>query len=179
MKIMHLMPIIAAITLLVSSCGADGDPGKCYVSIDWESFDDNYGVMYYEDTNPAVPGGVNLQRNKYYLSEPGVYNYYYESEDYDYRYTYDGTYELVQDPGTPSGFFTDGADGEDEFLEIYLTVYAKKGMDPVHRSELHVDGMVRPQPGLLQPAYTETRHYEQRVNGIPLKVKQTLRAYRK
>ena len=122
--------VVTAIVLLVlsNSCGVNGDPGHCYFSLDWEYYDAEYGVMYYEDDNADVPEGINLEPNVWYDCYPGTYNYYYESEDYEYLYTYEGTYSLIQELGTTARLFADGMDGLDTHMDLYLYVYARKAV---------------------------------------------------
>jgi len=113
--------------LMVGSCGVEGDPGHCYVSIDWEYIRDDYAVTYYEDNNPAVPAAGEIIKGYYYDSYPGRYDYYYESEDPYYYYEYEGYYELIQNPGTPARLFSDGLDGAPYYFDLYLQVIAPVG----------------------------------------------------
>jgi|GEM_PF-2569802 len=114
--------------LLFVSCGRSGDPGHCFVSVDWEYWNEDYGVYYYEDDNPDVPESQYIDPGFYYDSYPGYYEYYYEAEDPDEWFTYEGFYELFQNPGTEGGLFRDGWDGADTYFDLYLYVYARKGL---------------------------------------------------
>ena len=121
--------IISLVMLIISnSCGVDGDPGHCYFSLDWEYWNEDYGVFFYEDDNPDVPEVMNLIPNVDYDSYPGTYEYQYESEDYEYWYSYEGTYTLIQNLGTSAHLFEDGLDGVDTYFELYLFVYARKAL---------------------------------------------------
>jgi len=108
---------------LLTSCGVDGDPGHCYFSIDWEWYNDDYGVYYYEDDNPDVPESSEIEAQLYYDCYPGVYDYYYEAEDPKNWYTYEGYYTLYQNPGFRGGLLRDGPDGVDTYFDLYLLVY--------------------------------------------------------
>lgn len=121
--------VAIAVSLMAVSCGVDGDPGHSYISIDWEYYNEDYGVTYYADDNPDVPDSDELIIGHFYECYPGRYDYYYESEDPDYWYDYTGFYELFQNPGTPGGLLHDGLDGADTYLELYLYVKARKGLD--------------------------------------------------
>jgi hypothetical protein len=130
-----LLKLTALVILIFSyGCTEDGKDGKCFISIDWEYYDADYGVYYYSDNNPAVPSTVTA--GVYYESAPGTYSYEYESEDYDYYYSYTGTYTLISEPGTDKTFFKDGIDGEDSHFDLYLTVYKKKGAENKSAHEL-------------------------------------------
>lgn len=113
---------------MATSCGVSGDPGHCYFSLDWEYYNEDYGVYYYEDNNPDVPESELIEPGLYYDCYPGTYDYYYESEDRDFVYTYEGFYTLVQNPGTPGGFLHDGMDGTDTYFDLYLYIYNRKGL---------------------------------------------------
>ena len=128
MKNFKLIIVTIVFALLSVSCGVDGDPGHCYFSIDWEYYNENYRVYYYEDNNPDVPESDDIEAGYYYDCYPGLYDYYYESEDPEYWYEYTGFYELIQNPGTPGGFLHDGLDGADTHIELYLYIYARKSL---------------------------------------------------
>lgn len=114
--------------LMFNSCGVSGDPGHCYVSVDWEYYNEEYRVYYFEDDNPAVPDMEFLEPGLYYDSYPGLYSYYYESEDTAFIYKYNGIYELLQNSGFPGGLFHDGPNGVDTYFDLFLYIYAKKGL---------------------------------------------------
>ncbi len=115
--------------IILNSCGVSGDPGHCYISIDWEYYNEDYGVYYYEDNNPEVPDFELIVDSIYYDSYPGEYDYYYESEDKESWYTYDGFYTLIQNPGYSGSLFDDGLNGVDTYVDLYLYIYARKGLD--------------------------------------------------
>ena len=119
-KLRYFLPFVAV--FFMYSCGVEGDPGHCFFSLDWEYYNDDYGVYYYEDNNPGVPDSEDIIRGLYYDCYPGVYEYYYESEDPQYLYSYTGEYELIQNPGSRGGLFHDGADGVDTYFDLYLYV---------------------------------------------------------
>ncbi len=157
--------MVAVVAVFSASCGVDGDPGHCFISIEWEYFSEDYGVYYYEDNNPDIPKygvskGVSGKGNSYfditnsdfvdseeivaghyYESYPGKYDYYYESEDSPYWYKYTGSYELIQNPGTPGGIFHDGLDGTDTYIELFLNVHARKGLGVVGGLPPHDDDL--------------------------------------
>ncbi|MEX0982209.1 MAG: hypothetical protein WDZ47_09005 [Bacteroidales bacterium] len=144
---------VCLISLMVVSCGVDGDPGHCYFSLDWEYYSEDYGVYYYEDNNPDFPkygeskegygrsnsyfsehdsGIINSEEivaGQYYESYPGSYNYFYESQDSMNWYQHFGFYELKHNLGTPGGLLHDGLDGADTYFELYLYVKVRKGLD--------------------------------------------------
>ncbi len=128
MKALYKSILLAVIVIMSVSCGRSGDPGHCYISVDWEYWDEDYGVYYYEDDNPDVPESQFIDPGIYYDSYPGYYEYYYEAEDPDEWFTYEGFYELLQNPGTPGGLFRDGWDGADTYVDLYLYIYARKGL---------------------------------------------------
>jgi len=129
MKVFKSIGVLIVFSLILSSCGVTGDPGHCYISIDWEYYNDEYGVYYYEDDNPSVPEFDDIVDSIYYDSYPGIYEYYYESEDEISWFTYTGTYTLDQNPGYSGGLFRDGLDGVDTYLDLYLYIYARKGLN--------------------------------------------------
>jgi hypothetical protein len=194
-------PYIVAIafSLMVVSCGVDGDPGYCYFALDWEYYNENYGVTYYEDNNPDVPESEDIVAGLYYESYPGVYDYYYESEDPEYWYDYTGVYELYQNPGTSGGLLHDGLDGADTYFDLYLYVKARKGVEhngnlkslpaeqPVATSpsaEKAVEGAKRELSGSGReihgsPLRVETREWEQTKGDWTLRVQETVRVHKK
>lgn len=122
-RIGKILIFITGIFTLVS-CGVEGDPGHCYFSLEWEYYNENYGVINYEDDNPDVPEFSLIVPKMNYECYPGVYNYYYQSIDSDSTYHYfEGSYELIQNSGTSSGFFQDGMDGADTYFELSLLIY--------------------------------------------------------
>lgn len=181
------------------SCGIDGDPGHCYFSLDWEYYNEDYGVYYYEDNNLDVPGSDEIVAGYYYECYPGIYDYYYESEDMKYWYDYTGFYELFQNSGSPGGLLHDGLDGADTYFDLYLFVKARKGMDhtgglksmpaeqPVATSPsamMAVEGVKRElsRSGRTihgDPFRVETREWEQTKGDWTLRVEETVRIYRK
>jgi hypothetical protein len=146
MKNFKLIIVTGVFALLSASCGVEGDPGHCFISIEWEYYNENYRVYYYEDNNPDIPtfgvskaefvGGDSYYRvsnsgntaseeivaGQYYESYPGKYDYYYESEDSMYLNVYEGIYELIQNPGSPGGLLHDGLDGADTYFDLYLYI---------------------------------------------------------
>lgn len=180
MKKISLILTAIVLMLLSYSCGVDGDPGHCYFSVDWEYYDAEYGVYYYEDDNPDVPEGMNLEANVWYDCYPGTYNYYYESEDYEYLYTYEGTYTLIQELGTQARMFEDGLDGLDTYLELYLYVYARKALTSEAQSTAQKE--LRDQPVDLKkatPIKVEESSWESTKDGWKMIVNQKVKVYPK
>lgn len=191
--------VAIAVSLMTVSCGVDGDPGYCYISIDWEYYNENYGVYYYEDNNPDVPDSDGLVAGYYYESYPGVYDYYYEAEDPEYWYDYTGFYELFQNPGTAGGLMHDGLDGADTYFDLYLFVKARKGLEntgefkavpaeqPVATSPsamMALEGVKREQSYSGReihgaPLRVETREWEQTEGDWTMRVEETMRVYKK
>jgi hypothetical protein len=118
---------ICCLVLFFASCTEDGKDGNAYLSIDWEYVDSEFKVSSYSDNNPAIPSSI--ERGKYYGTDPGTYSYSYQSEDYQYYYTHSGTYTIYINYGTDATFFENGIDGEDEYFDLYLSVYKRKGED--------------------------------------------------
>jgi hypothetical protein len=181
-----LLPLVV---LLAVSCGRSGDPGHCYISIDWEYYNEEYGVYYYEDDNPDVPESRFIEPGLYYDSYPGYYEYYYEAEDPDEWFSYEGYYELFQNPGTAGGLFRDGWDGAPTYFDLYLYVYARKGLTlkdvQVTKSDRQADA-----PALETtsrsgraitgtPERTETRTWEKSDGTWTLRVQEEVKVYRK
>lgn len=188
MKKIGAVLIVVVLMVLSNSCGINGDPGHCYFSVDWEYYDDEYGVMYYEDDNPDVPQGINLEANVWYDCYPGTYSYYYESEDYEYLYTYEGTYTLIQELGTAARLFDDGMDGLDTELELYLYVYARKAVNADVMKTASIDAEtsdgkqlsdLSPDHTTLVPLRVETSTWEQEKDGWKMIVNQTVKVYPK
>ena len=152
MKNFKLIIVTGVFAFLSASCGVEGDPGYCFISIEWEYYNENYRVYYYEDNNPDIPtfgeskaefegnnskfsvsynGNTDSEEivaGQYYESYPGKYDYYYESEDPEYLYEYTGFYELIQNPGSQGGLLHDGLDGADTYFDLYLYIDARKGL---------------------------------------------------
>ena len=173
--------IVSLVVLLISnSCGVNGDPGHCYFSLDWEYWNKDYGVFFYEDSNPDVPEVMNLEPNVYYDCYPGTYDYKYKSEDYEYEYIYEGYYTLVQNLGTSAHLFEDGLDGVDTSFELYLFVYARKSIqtDPDSSSEKMYEnsGMNTTES---KPESVEEYAWEVTKEGWTMKVTQVISKYRK
>ena len=208
---------------MVASCGVDGDPGHCYFSLDWEYYNEDYGVTYYEDNNPDFPkygeskegygrstsyfseyesGSINSEEivaRKYYESYPGRYNYIYESQDSTNWNQHLGFYELEQNLGTPGGLLQDGLDGADTYFDLFLYVNARKGLD--HNGGLK--SLPTEQPVAISPSAkmaieevkrdlsnsgreihgtplrVETREWEQTKGDWTLRVKETVKIYKK
>lgn len=199
MRIFKPYIVAIAVGLMAVSCGVDGDPGHCYISIDWEYYNEDYGVYYYEDNNPDVPDSDEIEPEWYYESYPGVYDYYYESEDPDYWYDYTGFYELIQNPGTPGGVLHDGLDGADTYFDLYLYVKARKGLDstgglksvPAEQPGATTPSAIMAEEGLEhelsgsgrtfhdEPLRVETREWEQTKGDWTLRVEETVRVYKK
>jgi len=173
--------VVSLVMLLISnSCGVDGDPGHCYISIDWEYYNDEYGVFYYEDNNLDVPDGMNLEAKLYYDSYPGTYDYYYESEDIDWEYTYEGTYTLVQNLGTYAHIFEDGMDGIDTYFDLYLLVKARKAVtSDIQNSSKKQLEISRGKTQRSKPETVEEFSWEETKNGWTLKYTQIVSKYRK
>jgi len=173
--------IISLVMLIISnSCGVNGDPGHCYFSLDWEYYDEDYGVYYYEDNNPDVPEILNLESNVYYDCYPGIYDYYYESEDYEYWYTYEGTYTLIQNLGTSAHIFEDGLDGLDTYHELYLFIYARKALqkEPQNVSKKQLENS-REKAMSSIPETVEEFSWEETEGDWTMKVTQKISKYRK
>jgi hypothetical protein len=199
MKSFKLYIVAMAVGLMAVSCGVEGDPRHCYVSIDWEYYNEDYGVYYYEDNNPDVPDLDEIEPGWYYESYPGVYDYYYESEDPDYFYDYTGFYELFQNPGTAGGLLHDGLDGADTYFDLYLFVRARKGLDgtgglksvPSGQPGATTPSAIMAGEGFAQklsdtgrtiqgePLRVETREWEQAIDNWTLRVEETVRVYKK
>lgn len=173
--------LVSFVMLLISySCGVDGDPGHCYISVDWEYYNEDYGVNYYEDNNPDVPDGINLVAGQYYDSYPGTYDYYYESEDPEWEYTYEGTYTLVQNPGTYAHLFQDGMDGIDTFFDLYLLVKARKSVSSAMQDEPgKLDKKSKEKASVSFPESVEEFSWEETKNGWTLKFTQVVSKYKK
>lgn len=168
------------ILVICYSCGVNGDPGHCYISIDWEYYNENYGVYYYEDNNPDVPEGINLERLYYYDSYPGTYDYYYESEDYENWYTYEGTYTLVQNPGAPARLFGDGMDGLDTYLDMYLYIRARKDISGVRMNTGEKGLSEKPLDFYKsEPVFIELQNWEEEKEGWKIIFSQKATAYSK
>jgi hypothetical protein len=113
--------LISAFTMV--SCGIEGDPGHCYFSLEWEYYNENYGVIDYEDDNPDVPEFSQIVSKMNYECYPGVYYYSYKSIDSDsVQHYFEGSYELIQNSGTSSGIFRDGMDGADTYFQLNLLI---------------------------------------------------------
>lgn len=181
--------IFTAVILFVTSCGRSGDPGHCYISVDWEYYNEDYGVYYYEDDNPDVPESQFIDPGLYYDSYPGYYDYYYEAEDPDEWFSYEGFYELFQNPGTAGGLFRDGFDGAPTYFDLYLYVYARKGLavEDVQVTKSIADPQV---PSLETssrsgraitgaPVRTETRRWEKTDGTWTIRVQEEVKVYRK
>jgi hypothetical protein len=191
--------VVIVVSLMAVSCGVDGDPGHCYISVDWEYYNADYGVYYYEDNNPDVPDSDEIVPGWYYESYPGVYDYYYESEDPDYWYDYTGFYELIQNPGSPGGLLHDGLDGPDTYFDLYLYVIVRKGLNstnilkqapPGQPVDILPSAMIDAErdrrnpsnPGRRiqgDPLRVETREWEQTKGDWILRVEETVRVYKK
>lgn len=126
MKFFRYILLFIVSILFLNSCGVSGDPGHCFISLDWEYYNNDYGVYYYDDTNDDIPELDLIDPGWYYDSYPGDYEYYYESEDERYWYSYTGTYTLIQNLGFQGGLFRDGLNGADTYFDLYLSIYAKK-----------------------------------------------------
>lgn len=181
--------ILPVVILLAVSCGRSGDPGHCYISVDWEYYNENYGVYYYEDNNPDVPESEFIEPGLYYDSYPGYYEYYYEAEDPDEWFKYTGYYELFQNPGTPGGLFRDGWDGADTYFDLYLYVYAKKGLTLKDAQVMKSDQQAET-PALKTtarsgraitgaPERTETNTWEKTDGSWTIRVHEEVEVYRK
>ncbi len=185
MKQVKLLLLTIVISSLVTSCGVDGDPGHCYFAVDWEWYNSDYGVYYYEDDNPAVPESELIVAAYYYDSYPNTYDYYYESEDYSYWYSYEGNYTLVQNPGFPGVMFRDGLDGADTYVDLYLSVYAKKGLslkEPGNSpgEDLSIKELSRSGRTILNPPLEViNRSWEQSRGEWTIKVIEEVKVYRK
>ncbi|MCF8345998.1 MAG: hypothetical protein K9G38_02210 [Bacteroidales bacterium] len=127
-KILRLVTVVAVFSLLTVSCGVPGDPGHCYFSLNWEYYNEDYGVTYYEDNNPDIPESDQIVPDLWYECYPGRYEYSYEAQDPERYYYYTGYYILEQNPGTPGGFLHDGMDGADTFFPLYLYIINRKGL---------------------------------------------------
>jgi hypothetical protein len=189
MKIIRPYIVFILFSIILSSCGVAGDPGYCFFSLDWEYYDDEYGVYYYEDNNPDIPESESIVAGQYYESYPGAYEYYYESEDYTFVYTFTGFYNLVQNPGTPGGFLHDGLDGADTFFDLYLYVLQRKSLPidgnlkslpsekAVNRNLEDAPRSGKPVAG--DPVHTETREWEQTQGDWTISFHEEMRVYRK
>jgi len=171
------------LAVLAVSCGVSGDPGHCYISVDWEYYYSGYGVYYYEDDNPDVPDFEYLDPKFYYASYPGTYEYYYESEDAENYYYYTGVYTLIQNPGSAGGLFHDGLDGADTYFSLFLEIYAKKGLSLRSSDQQENSGnAVSPHPGEedmasapADPGNVRTRSWEEHAGDWTLRVEENVK----
>lgn len=123
------------------SCGVDGDPGHCYMTIEWEYYNEGYGVSYYEDDNESIPAWEELENGVEYDCYPGEYTYFYTSEDSSCYYSYSGVYTLVQNPGYSGSLLKDGLDGVDTRFTLKLPVYALDSVEQLNACDsLKVSG---------------------------------------
>jgi hypothetical protein len=194
-------PYIVAIAfgLMALSCGIDGDPGHCYFAVDWEYYNEDHGVYYYEDNNDEVPDSDEIVSGWYYESYPGVYDYFYEAEDPEFWYRYNGFYELLQNSGSPGGLLHDGLDGADTKFKLFLYIEAMDSLvytsgpksapsvQPVATSpsaKMAVEGAMHELASSGRefhgtPLRVETREWEQIKGEWTMRVEQTVRVYRK
>lgn len=199
MKIYKAYIAVFIMSLMVVSCGVDGDPGHCYFSLDWEYYGEDYGVYYYEDDNPDVPVAGDIEPGRDYDCYPGRYDYYYESEDPEYVYKHNGFYDLFQNPGTPGGLLHDGLDGADTYFELYLFVKARKGLDrtgglmslpteqPLGTLQFKekciedIQGKLTHSGGIIlgNPLRVETMAWEQTKGNWTLRIEETMKVYKK
>ncbi|MDF1570301.1 MAG: hypothetical protein P1P82_01640 [Bacteroidales bacterium] len=187
MKAFKKYMFISLAILLLVSCGRSGDPGHCFISVDWEYWNEDYGVYYYKDNNPDVPESQYIDPGFYYDSYPGYYEYHYEAEDPDEWFSYEGFYELFQNPGTEGGLFRDGWDGADTYFDLYLYVYARKGLG---LKNLQVTkSATQPETPALEttsrsgraitevPVRTETRSWEKTDGAWTIRVQEEVKVY--
>jgi hypothetical protein len=189
MKMIRVVLVMIVLSVMISSCGVDGDPGHCYFSVDWEYYNDDYRVYYYSDSNPDVPNSEDIERGMYYDCYPGTYDYMYRAEDPDYEYTYNGYYSLVQNPGYHGGLFADGLDGADTYTDLFLYIYAKKGLSisEDRKSQISLESEALNDVKGIKPAIerenvtlrTEQRLWEQKIGNYTLIVNETLKVYKK
>ncbi len=180
MKKISALIIAVVMLLIVYSCGVDGDPGHCYIKINWEYYYDGYGVIDYEDNNPDVPDGPELEADSFYNSYPGTYDYTYISEDSVNDYVTTGFYTLIQNLGTPARLFEDGMDGLDTEFELTLLIHARKeGIAKLPNSvEQHLSGTQVSNIKSL-PVNVEDFSWEVSNNGWTMKVTQQILTYLK
>lgn len=182
----YLVAILAV--ALTVSCGVSGDPGHCYISVEWEYYGPEYGVYLYEDDNDDVPDLESIDPGFYYDSYPGVYEYYYEAEDTIDIYCYTGTYTLVQNLGTTGGLFNEGMDGADTHFDLYLEIYPEKG--PLEKKGVAAEGTALHQSaenmlagrGSASEATlvdVQFRSWEQHSGDWTMKVEETVEIYSK
>ena len=178
------------VVIFAASCGRDGDPGHTYFSLDWEYYNEDYGVYYYEDNNPDVPDSEDIIPRFNYDCYPGYYEFYYESEDPSYWYTYEGYYELFQNPGSPGGLFHDGMDGADSYFMLFLYVdpdrmEAGKKNSRINMASDQPESLTlktTPETRFLKdavPVHTEFQNWEQSEGAWTMKVQQEVKVYLK
>jgi hypothetical protein len=189
MNLIKKFILVIMMFLIVTSCGVEGDPGHCYFSLDWEYYSDSYRVYFYSDNNPDIPESNDIERTVYYDCYPGSYEYYYESEDENNWYSYTGVYTLVQNPGYPGGLFQDGLNGADTYFDLFLMIYAKKGLVIKENSyvSLRYEEVMNSDPGLSNdvklltcvPNNLEERSWEETRGQFTLSVNEFIRVYEK
>ena len=181
--------ILTGLMALSYSCGVAGDPGHCYFSLDWEYYNEDYGVYLYRDDNPEILGLDLIERGAYYDCYPGHYEYYYESEDTVNWYTYTGYYTLYQNPGSGWGIFHDGVDGADTYFDLYLFVVAREDLavDKIQDPEVLKEkartsmGKETPSGRMIEfpPIYIANRTWKQEKGAFTLTFTEEIRSYRK
>ena len=199
MKFYTSIVLVLFFSAFFVSCGVSGDPGHCYISIDWEYYNEQYGVNFYQDNNDDVPEFEFIEPEKYYDSYPGKYVFNYKSEDEEYWYSYEGTYELIQNLGYDGGLLHDGLDGVDYYFDLYLHIYDTTGLDQENGkwsddtdSELnsYSPGLKYNSPltididmvGALQnevPVRIESANWEQQKGNWSLLMSQVIKIYKK
>lgn len=189
MKTFKIILLITGIGLMAGSCGVTGDPGYCYISVDWEYYNENYGVHHYADDNPDVPDSLDIEKGKYYESYPGTYDYSYKSEDSVYLYSYIGNYTLLQNSGSMGGVFQEGLNGADTYVDIYLYIYARKGLSGSNKlksvskeipDEIAPANLPFPETrSASNPVYTEQRNWSETSGDWTIVVEEEVRVYSK
>jgi hypothetical protein len=100
--------------ILMLGCASDGENGKAYLSFDWDWYTD-----WYADDNSATP--ESFYSNTNYETPEGTYNFIYGcSDEFGNVWGFEGTYEIVVNAGESGSWFTDGADGEDNYFVFLI-----------------------------------------------------------
>ena len=111
---MKTLFILFAALLFAIGCASDGESGKAYIAYDWDWYTD-----WYEDNNSATPSTIYPNTN--YETSPGTYSFEYGCSDGQGAvWIFEGTYEIVVNPGESGSWFTDGANGADNYFLFLL-----------------------------------------------------------
>lgn len=125
-----LFGLLPALILGFTSCtnyydydtsGRDGYPGKAYLALHWDLDEPDFIDAGTSDIPPVFEWGA------YYLTNPGIYTFYYDGEDWDgYRwneYAWEVDFEIWINPGEQGSKYYDGLDGMNNFFSIVCSPY--------------------------------------------------------